>query len=1265
MDDLDSTNFDDDTKGFSLINVSASDDDFLFVSSSEANSVDNEGDIFAKEAHMDQPSELLAVQRPKKPGKCNMRKSLAWDSAFFTSAGVLDAEELSSIMEGSGAGLNQNHQLPGIQEELSKSSDSITTFESDNLTLESLEADLFCDIRASIQRSSKTSNSANNNEKGESVNGSCKKIFQSSSGNMVKTKLASRKPIPTVQGPVRMLKPTSISKQVTKPVVSKRELSSTWPQSPAATSTSSLEEIATNKRTSVGASCTQSEINRGGIVEGVGKEALISKGPRRVDSRNTLQKSLASSKLPSASSVFNRTAIRGSLSSFDSSSSSSTTTKSYLQNEFSSNSSTEKIRKSPSDVRRKIDKNANLPPGSKIRTPSRLSVKSKSRPGDSQLSAYVKSTSNLSASVSPASSISEWSTESSSSTATVNQKLSGSKYGSAQDVIADCNMSQNMPKDSNNRSLGLGRHDHLSAGMLSQSTKQPSTGPAASLARPSSAKPSGLRLPSPKIGFFDGAKSGTKTPSGSARYRSALPSNISKSAGGNHSHPERANNAIPGNIAVKVSTSAARTAKPDRQKSLASPKLTRQHQDQSVNLQSQNGSGTFSEVSKTTLPKPPLERISIVAKTVVEGEDVAVSGTYAKNNSTGMQKSVVSMILFDGSETYIERPEISSIDSDLEGSSEVSDEFGREHISDVSFTAKDHPEVVLKTSSVRPFDGESEANSELLRCHSPETGRDSKVAEVTKGGKVLDDLRDPNLFKEVQDPSADLQSGNDSGIFSEVSKTTLPKFPLKRISLAAEGVNGGEHVAVSNFDAKNHEKAPVLMVVNDGFDTSIEIPESKSFYSAFERKSEISRGMDEGNYTAEVSFLSKKQSETVLKTSTVATFNDILETNSLLLERSSPEIERISNVAGASEGGVNLDDEGNPTLTKEPKDGSVDLQSGDDSAAFSEVSNTTLAKSALDRVSMNAEAANEDKHVAALGPDAKNLLTVLQKVSVPIIVNDGSDTSIELPKSTSTNSALERKNEVSEEGYGGKYVSEVSFIAKNSEMLPKTSSVLNIDDDPDSNSELLGCLSPEIGRDSKVTEEVIQRGENPDDLQRAPISVFVNDGLDTAFEFPRSTSSSSALEINSEVSEKADGGNNVAEVSIVAKNHSEMVLKTSTVPTFDEEPETNSQLLRCSSPKIVRHSNVPDAKHGVEHSDYCGSAFKDDFVAVKEKASEARKLESTINQRTEFVGGMAVSQGSRTSFAEENFVSVVVEASNSSLMSASEAFAGKSQTENS
>lgn len=68
--------------------------------------------------------------------------------------GVLDPDELSSIIEGV-----EKENLPRIEEDVYKSCDSVSTLESDSLTFESvdLEGDLFEDVRASIQKSSRKS----------------------------------------------------------------------------------------------------------------------------------------------------------------------------------------------------------------------------------------------------------------------------------------------------------------------------------------------------------------------------------------------------------------------------------------------------------------------------------------------------------------------------------------------------------------------------------------------------------------------------------------------------------------------------------------------------------------------------------------------------------------------------------------------------------------------------------------------------------------------------------------------------------------------------------------------------------------------------------------------------------------------------------------------------------------------------------------------------------------------------------------------------
>lgn len=71
--------------------------------------------------------------------------------------GVLDPDELSSIIEGV-----EKENLPRIEEDVYKSCDSVSTLGSDSLTFESvdLEGDLFEDVRASIQKSSRKSNLA-------------------------------------------------------------------------------------------------------------------------------------------------------------------------------------------------------------------------------------------------------------------------------------------------------------------------------------------------------------------------------------------------------------------------------------------------------------------------------------------------------------------------------------------------------------------------------------------------------------------------------------------------------------------------------------------------------------------------------------------------------------------------------------------------------------------------------------------------------------------------------------------------------------------------------------------------------------------------------------------------------------------------------------------------------------------------------------------------------------------------------------------------
>ncbi|KAJ6429020.1 hypothetical protein OIU84_020623 [Salix udensis] len=81
-------------------------------------------------------------------------RSLAWDSAFFTSSGVLNAEELSLV--NGGFRLSQGHTLPGIIE-VWRSAESNSTRNADAYSLVSLEIDLFDNMRSSVQKSNDAS----------------------------------------------------------------------------------------------------------------------------------------------------------------------------------------------------------------------------------------------------------------------------------------------------------------------------------------------------------------------------------------------------------------------------------------------------------------------------------------------------------------------------------------------------------------------------------------------------------------------------------------------------------------------------------------------------------------------------------------------------------------------------------------------------------------------------------------------------------------------------------------------------------------------------------------------------------------------------------------------------------------------------------------------------------------------------------------------------------------------------------------------------
>ncbi|KAJ9559069.1 hypothetical protein OSB04_013683 [Centaurea solstitialis] len=496
---------------------------------------------------------LLETPEPEKTGKngkFNLRKSLAWDSAFFTSDGVLDAEELSTMIEGGDKGVK--HQLPGIEEEVYRSMESISTLESDNLTLESLEAELFEDIRASIQKSSMASNLNNSSIK---VSSGKKDSQAKGSNSSKKVDLDNGKRVcyyaPWLKAVVNFLLLAARIKDQTSSIPQPKMISRV-----KSTSTSTL----TTKRASLSvnpAKKDQDIVKQAHVIKGTqpaktttaqGSKITGVIGPRRgvpKPSLNSTSSSLRSSNAVKKDPSRPTSSCGSSGSSSGNDVKSSTTTLS----------------------RRKADpKTGKLTAGSTStpKTPSRVGVKNKAPPANSRLSSHSV-LSNLSASISPASSISEWSSESSSTTSTTTRKSVSRARLDAGD---------------SNRSLDGDAFDvaalsmHPTGRNSNHNGNQPGLVPpsqSGSLSRPPSVQPTGLRMPSPKIGFFDGGKSGARTPNGTIRSQGRLPTGVSKT-GTTTCSPTNSNGVKYGKLLPPKTSAAVHTnLKPNPQKTTPKP----------------------------------------------------------------------------------------------------------------------------------------------------------------------------------------------------------------------------------------------------------------------------------------------------------------------------------------------------------------------------------------------------------------------------------------------------------------------------------------------------------------------------------------------------------------------------------------------------------------------------------------------------------------------------------------------------------------------
>ncbi|XP_021290077.1 mucin-19-like isoform X2 [Herrania umbratica] len=508
---------------------------------------------------LEEPPDSLEQDKTSKNGKYNLRKSLAWDSAFFTSAGVLDPEELSSMIGGNEKG--EIHTLPGIREDVNKSCDSLTTLDSETLTLESLEADLFEDIRASIQKSNKASNIANSSGKKESKTADTPTASHS---KKMKQKAASKKQNICVKDPGKTMKQVSVRPQISQVkltytatfsesytfVARSGEPTSSLHKPPKALSRVGPLSTTPSKRVSLGSKNVKMEKDAKSVT---GRGTTVSKTPALGGLRNIVPRPTLSSKSSSCSPVSIKTELTTSCSSLEScaSASSGRITKSSLNSIKQTNDS--RI-VSPSSS------------GCNISTPSKIASKGKNQAGSSRLSTFSKSSTKLSSSISPASSISDWSSESSSSTSTVNQRSNFVRpsLGTGSCKRLGTNRDAHQVLDSQDHPTGhcsMGDGAEVT-GSLEESVNIVSAG-TSGLLHPASMKPSGLRMPSPKLGFFDGVRSSGRTPNGSMLSHPGVPNGLPKIGAKSTSPSGSLNKAKIGKLQPVRTLTAIRSPKVD------------------------------------------------------------------------------------------------------------------------------------------------------------------------------------------------------------------------------------------------------------------------------------------------------------------------------------------------------------------------------------------------------------------------------------------------------------------------------------------------------------------------------------------------------------------------------------------------------------------------------------------------------------------------------------------------------------------------------
>nr|GMD69913.1 chitinase-like protein PB1E7.04C [Ipomoea batatas] len=483
-------------KGLSLLDDGAENDDFvLTLSPSPLKQTDNHKGLslemsgtmdVQEEKDMDNKGEeddvlpelheSIEPERSRRKGKLNLRKSLAWDSAFFTDAGVLDAEELSTMVKG--AEKIEKNVMPRIEEDVERSTDTISTLASDSVALEHLEAELFEDIRASIQRSNKVSNVMTSTRKevssvADNGGNSASKKADATLKNVPKPKLAPKRAIGAQT--LGMLKSQqkhtdgiqgsrkSIKLDNPRPVKT-GDLTSSLAKLPKLPSKANPIPATMAKRASLSANHVKIDHDNTKTNTVAGKGAHTSKVFDSSNACKALPKPALSSK---ASSMRFSAASK-----MQSSRSSSDSTGSTLSDKAGKPNL-------PMARRKLVSKPVSQPSSaSMLKTPSKTALKNRVSSGNSAISAYLISCISL---------------ESDAST------------------LDFTNSSSNQISEKLNQGTASPKENTRKTSTQSDTVSLPPM------------KPSGLRMPSPKIGFFDGVKS-VRTPNGTMQKQStALP----------------------------------------------------------------------------------------------------------------------------------------------------------------------------------------------------------------------------------------------------------------------------------------------------------------------------------------------------------------------------------------------------------------------------------------------------------------------------------------------------------------------------------------------------------------------------------------------------------------------------------------------------------------------------------------------------------------------------------------------------------------------